>query len=257
MLVTTSYGADENVLRRGRRLAEELGGKWADRNRLSLAELRKRYAENDVLVVTAEGVSWHPGDGEPVTFHPGMSLVRIKRMRRGEPDRLIALSGASAGDRVIDCTAGLGADSLVFAYAVGPGGEVTAVEVSPVLHVLLREGLRDYKTDFRLWNDICSRVRPVCAHHLDVLRGMPDKSCDIVYFDPMFRSPIEASDGIRPLRRVADHTPVSSEAVKEAVRVARKSVVLKERRDSSEFERLGFREVNRTRSDVAYGVIRP
>jgi hypothetical protein len=72
------------------------------------------------------------------------------------------------------------------------------------------------------------------------LRSLPDKSADIVYFDPMFRIPVEESSSISPYRFIANPEPLSLEAVTEAVRVARRKVILKDHRDSPEFDRLGF-----------------
>ena len=45
------------------------------------------------------------------------------------------------------------------------------------------------------------------------------------------------------------------ESVREAVRVARKTVVMKEARSSGEFERLGFTLPERGKSKITYGVI--
>jgi 16S rRNA (guanine1516-N2)-methyltransferase len=55
---------------------------------------------------------------------------------------------------------------------------------------------------------------------------------------------------------LADPRPVSEETVREAKRVARRTIILKEHRDSKEFERLGFSEVHRSTTKLAYGVIR-
>lgn len=78
---------------------------------------------------------------------------------------------------------------------------------------------------------------------------------DIVYFDPMFREPITDSASINPLRHYANGEPLDEESVREAVRVARKTVVLKEARYSGEFERLGFSLPERGKSKITYGVI--
>jgi hypothetical protein len=84
---------------------------------------------------------------------------------------------------------------------------------------------------------------------------LPDRSVDIVYFDPMFRRPVLSSSALRPLRSQAEERPLSEAAVREAVRVARRRVVLKDHRDSGEFERLGFVRRRVSSSKVAYGVI--
>ena len=52
-------------------------------------------------------------------FHPSMGFVRLKRVLNGKPDPMLEASGMEEGDSVLDCTAGLGADALVFS---GKGG---------------------------------------------------------------------------------------------------------------------------------------
>ena len=100
------------------------------------------------------------------------------------------------------------------------------------------------------------RINVVNEDYLDYLRQQPDNSVDVVYFDPMFRKPLTASSSISPLRGVADHRPLSVEAVTEACRVARLRVVMKEASGSGEFARLGFhRLVGGKYSKVHYGVI--
>ncbi|MBQ1913638.1 MAG: protein-L-IsoD(D-D) O-methyltransferase, partial [Selenomonadaceae bacterium] len=89
----------------------------------------------------------------------------------------------------------------------------------------------------------------------DFLREQPDKSFDVVYFDPMFRHPLMESENLNPLRAVADHRPVSLEAISEAKRVARHRVVLKENSRSLEFARLGFTKMAGGQySKIRYGV---
>ena len=100
------------------------------------------------------------------------------------------------------------------------------------------------------------RISVVNEDYLDYLRQQPDNSVDVVYFDPMFRKPLTASSSISPLRGVADHRPLSEDAVVEAFRVARLRVVMKEASGSGEFARLGFHSlVGGKYSKVHYGVI--
>ncbi|MGZ4112572.1 MAG: class I SAM-dependent methyltransferase, partial [Tumebacillaceae bacterium] len=87
------------------------------------------------------------------------------------------------------------------------------------------------------------------------LRAQPDRSVDVIYFDPMFRRTVQKSDAIEPLRLLGDDSPLSLEAVEEAKRVARRCIVLKERWYSQEFERLGFRLPRKSSGSTNYGVI--
>ncbi|MNI75326.1 hypothetical protein D3C73_1314660 [compost metagenome] len=90
---------------------------------------------------------------------------------------------------------------------------------------------------------------------MDALKQMPDKSADLIYFDPMFRDPIMESSAISPLRMFANNSSLTGEVIAEAKRVARKSIVLKEKKGSGEFERLGFETVERSHTKIVYGVI--
>lgn len=64
------------------------------------------------------------------------------------------------------------------------------------------------------------------------------------------------SSGIAVLRRFAYEAQLSEAAVREACRVARRVVVLKELRGNDQFTRLGFVCDSRRNSKIAYGVIR-
>lgn len=59
-----------------------------------------------------------------------------------------------------------------------------------------------------------------------------------------------------PLRSLADPMPLSEEALREALRVSRGRVVLKETSKSTEFDRLGFQStVGGKYSKVKYGIL--
>ena len=104
-------------------------------------------------------------------------------------------------------------------------------------------------------NEALRRITLQCMDHKSWLTSQPDKSIDIVYFDPMFRQPLHDSSSMQPLRSLANREALDMESVHQAIRVARKSVVLKEHRDSEEFNRLGFERKHMNK--IAYGVIIP
>lgn len=256
MLVTTSYHPTTELAERAERIAERLGAVFAERGRTTLAKLRSMHGMSPVLVVSADGLRLDLGNGSPLFFHPSMAMIRYKRVAGGMRDPLLEISRAKRGDAVVDCTAGLASDSILFAHVVGTEGSVDAYEAEPILAFLLEEGLASYESGEPGLDAAMRRIRVHAGDHLDALRGMGDRSADIVYFDPMFRTPVHESSGISPLRSVADDRPLSKEAVAEAKRVSRGCVLLKEHRSSAEFERLGFAEVVPAGSKIAYGVIR-
>ncbi|WP_027091508.1 class I SAM-dependent methyltransferase [Cohnella thermotolerans] len=257
MIVTTTERPEPGTIERARRLAAELKCACVPRGRNTLRKLGRLRpdAADGILVVGPDTLRFVRGEEPPLFYHPSMGLIRVKRLREGGDDGLVRAADARPGDTVLDCTAGLGSDSLVLSYAVGESGRVTALEASDVLHVIVREGMRVYRSELPDVDEAMRRIEHVKTDHLRYLRSLPDRSCDIVYFDPMFTKPVMASASLRPLRAVAEDAPLSEESVAEARRVARKRIVLKEHRDSGEFERLGFERGRMTDSSVAYGVI--
>ncbi|NGZ74467.1 class I SAM-dependent methyltransferase [Saccharibacillus alkalitolerans] len=256
IIVTTGISPAEAELARARKLAEQAGSRLVPRGRTSIPQLFPKYGADAVLIVTQGKVRLFREDQPVLEYHPSMGYVRAKRLLKGEPDPMIDAARVREGDAVLDCTAGLGTDSLVFAVRVGPSGLVRSLEASPELSVLLREGLSSYEVEKPSVTEAMRRIEVVNADHLEYLRSLPDDSFDIVYFDPMFRKPVYDSSAISPLRAFADARPLSEESIREAVRVARRTVVLKEKKGSGEMERLGFVPDGRNHAKITYGVIR-
>nr|WP_150959965.1 class I SAM-dependent methyltransferase [Aneurinibacillus sp. XH2] len=255
MIVTTTYNPTDGAIARSRRIAAENGWTWVPRERQSLKQLADKYGEERIWSVSEQELNYYCGSQPPLFFHPSMALVRIKRIVRGESDSLLAAAGVREGDAVLDCTAGLASDAIVFSHAVGSSGHVTALESEGALAVLLKEGLKTYISEIPQLNEAMRRVQVVHRDHAEYLKQLADKSFDIVYFDPMFREPVQETSHLSPLREVANSASLQPSAIEEAKRVARRAVVLKELRGSREFERLGFGEVVRSSSKIAYGVI--
>jgi len=254
VIVTTAVKPSESHIAKAQQLAGELSGRYIARDKHSVQKLMEQSESGSVIVVTEKEVRlFDEGRPQPFFFHPSMAFVRVKRLMKGEQDPLLVLSRCEKGDHVIDCTAGLCGDSLVFSYGVGSQGSVTALESEPVLCALVRDGLANYYTGEEEIDQAMRRIELHCIHHLQYLQSLPDKSSDIVYFDPMFRQPIHESSSMKPLRRLANASPLSTEAVTEAIRVARKTVIMKENGFSDQFEQLGFEKISHTR--IGYGVI--
>jgi 16S rRNA (guanine1516-N2)-methyltransferase len=256
MIVTTVLEPTETVIARTVQLAEKLRCRRVPRNNVSVAKLQTIYDDLEVLVVSERELKYYHRDKPALFFHPSTALLRIKRLMKAESDVLTDISGAGEGDCILDCTAGLASDAIVFSYVVGARGQVTALESEPALALIVSEGLQRYESDYASMNEAMRRIQLVRTNHLDYIRALPDRSVDIVYFDPMFRSPVEESSSISPLREIANAHPLNLVSIEEARRIARKTVVMKEHRDSGEFARLGFAKKSRSHSNIAYGVIR-
>lgn len=255
LIVTTSYDPSPELLVKAEQAASRFHARLAGRGRQSVAQLMAKHHTDRLLLVAREGIQLIRGDESPLFFHPSMAAIRLKRLSKGEADPMLQAARVQPGDSVLDCTAGLASDSIVFAYGVGPAGSVTALESEPVIAYLVSEGLAAYDTGDDAFNAALRRIRLLHADHMAYLKRLPDDSVDVVYFDPMFRQAIADSSSISPLRELANDNPLSPESVAEAKRVARKTVVLKELKRSEEFERLGFTEILSSSRKLAYGVI--
>ncbi|WCM59230.1 class I SAM-dependent methyltransferase [Paenibacillus polymyxa] len=255
LLVTTGDSPSAEVMERAKLLAAELGVLYAPRRGISVAKLIAAHKVCKALVLVQGGVRLISPEQSPMVFHPSMGFIRAKRVLKGEPDPMLTAARIVPGDTVLDCTAGLGTDSLLFSIGTGSSGQVTAVESSFPVYALIKDGMRHYRSGNAEVDQAFSNIDVRFGHHLDYLRSLPDRSIDIIYFDPMFRDPLLDSSAIGPLRGLANPDALSEESIIHAKRIARKTIVLKEKRGSGEFARLGFRVEQRGTTKTVYGVI--
>ncbi len=133
---------------------------------------------------------------------------------------------------VVDATAGLGRDAFLLAAL---GCSVIAVERSPVLGALIRDGLeRAANSGDASLATVVERIKLVIQDAREVLAGMSEAAApDVVYIDPMYpptRKSALAKKEMRALRRIVGDDPDAGELLEIARRVARKRVVVKRRR---------------------------
>lgn len=254
MVVSTPYRTSAGLNIEAITFSQRLNALFIPRGDKSITRLMQEgeepvfiYGEQDIKV-------YRNGWKEPFFFHPNFSKVRIKRLLNGDNDRMTEVCNLSPGDSFLDGTLGLGADAIVASHVVGPTGRVVGVEAEKWVYEVVSDGLKRRKDDFLPLLEAMHRVEVVHADILSYLQQCDDCSFDVVYFDPMFRKTVEQSSGISVLRHLSDDRPLSPLVVKEACRVARKSVVLKDRKESSEFQRLGFRTFP-VGNRIMYGVI--
>ena len=254
-IVTTGRKAKNDAENLAVEIAEKLGIKFVQRESFSTDALKKIYDAENVLIAKQNSLNLLTENGE-LFFHPNTAHLRIKNLRQGLGDRLINATKISAGMKILDCTLGLGSDAVVESFVVGETGKVVALEINPVLAEIVRFGLKNFSADSPYILQAMRRIEVVTADYLDYLKTAEEKSFDAVYFDPMFRHALTKSSGINPLRPVADNRPLSVEAVREACRVAKNFVVMKENSRSEEFDRLGFKIADGGKySSISFGVI--
>lgn len=253
MIITTSYRANEQTVQTAKNVSRYFHSKLLKRNKKSVQQIIQEENE-EVLVIGNERFELYPIKGEKFFFHPGSSLFRAKRWLRGEEDPFLKATELKLGDSLLDCTLGLGSDAIIASLAVGKEGAVIGLEKSPILAFLVKTGLTTWGTNSPDVNEAMRRVQAKEADHLEYLRHLPDEAFDVVYFDPMFGQPIEQSEGIAPLRLFAEHQ-FHSESVFEAVRVAKRSVVLKDHWKSPRFNQFGYNVYKRKSSLFHFGII--
>ncbi|MEN6349246.1 MAG: class I SAM-dependent methyltransferase [Syntrophomonas sp.] len=234
----------------------ESGIEFVPRQRKSLEALAAEHSARGVIVWLIEGPVLNIINEEKFFFHPSMAKNRIASFRKfGTVDPLIKACDLKENDSFLDCTLGLGADSIVASY-FSRGGRVVGLESSFIIAWVVKWGMKLYCSQMDWLNTAIKGIEVVAADHSSYLKELDDNSFDIVYFDPMFRQPLLKSQAIAPLRLMADHRELRKESIIEACRVARKKVVVKEMVSSPEFERLGLRLAPHSpHNKIAFGVI--
>ena len=254
-IVTTTRKPDAATENFAEKISLKLGEQFVRREDFSFDALKKIYGAENILLVKKNSLGVVTAEGE-LFFHPNTAHLRIKNLRGGDGDRLIDALKISGGSKVLDCTLGLGSDAIVESFIVGDSGKVVALEVNPLIAEVVRHGLKNFSEDSPHILQAMRRVEVVCVDCENFLKTCAENSFDAVYFDPMFRRPIKKSSGLNPIRPLADARPLTEEIIREACRVAKFRVVMKEHSGSAEFARLGFKILDGGKySSVAFGVI--
>lgn len=129
---------------------------------------------------------------------------------------------------VIDATAGFGADAAMLALI---GYTVIAIERSPILSVLLRDGLSRAKKNKELRTALDGRLVLIEGNSLVSLQTTP--RVDVVYLDPMFPPKRKKSalpqGSIQTLQSIVGYDPPdkTNTLFEQAMQTATKRVVVK------------------------------
>lgn len=130
---------------------------------------------------------------------------------------------------IVDATAGLAQDALRLALM---GFQVTAIERSPVVAALARDGLRRFEAGRGIRLD--ARLTLRVGDALTLLAQLPRP--DAVYLDPMFPAKRKRSAAVRKemrvLRDLVGEDPDAAELLSVARAVARERVVVKRADDA-------------------------
>lgn len=255
MFVTTAGRTNESMTAKARAVALELDVDFIPRRKRSVSGIQE-IVKDDCLVVGKERLELFPlGAEDPFFFHPNSAMFRIKRVMKGESDPLIDAAKLQEGMSFLDCSLGLGSDSIVASFVVGESGSVTGIEARQELAYLVKTGLKAWDSGYEAINKSMDKITVMQGYSLEFLKLQEDKSVDCVYFDPMFDESILESDGIRGLTHFAVYDGLTQEVIDHAKRVARKRVVLKDHFRSGRFDEFGFNVYRRKTAKFHFGVI--
>lgn len=251
-IVTTAYRPNQKTDMLAEKVAMDLTIPFVLRRKRSIEKIQTDE-QADVLVAAKERLEFYPMDKtEPFFFHPNSAAFRTKRPLDQDP--LIEVSGLAEGDIFLDCTLGMASDAIVASQIVGSRGQVIGCEAHPSIAYVVSTGLREYEKMPYL-SEAMKRIQVVAGNAVEYLKTLEDKSVDVVYMDPMFTEIIAESSNFLPLRGTASASQLTEEWVEQAMRTARKSVVLKAHFRSADFERYGFTRRIRPNTKFHYGVI--
>lgn len=255
-IITTAGRPDEESLKLAEFASRELQATIIPRQKRSVRKLAEIYDANVIVAGKNRFEYYAKGAEAPFFFHPNSAAFRLKRVARGEDEPLLTACALQNGDTFLDCTLGIGSDSLLAAFAVGESGKVTGLEVDKNVAFIVKNGMQTYDTT-ELPLTACMRdIEVIHATALEFLKRQQDDSFDVVYMDPMFEQLIEESTNFEALRHAGSHISLSAEWVAEAKRVAKKRVVLKAHFQSQWFEQYGFKRDLRLTAKFHYGVFK-
>lgn len=249
-IITTSRKPGGDIEARAMCIGRQYALPYLPRGNQSLDALIQQHST--VLLLSSERLSCHTQAGE-FFLHPNMAAVRIKLLRQGKEDIMLRAMDLRPGDSVLDCTAGLCADSLVAKYRGGEGGRVVALERSLPVYIVAKHGLENYSGPER-FQELAAGIELVHADFQGYLAALPEKSFDVVYFDPMFDSPVLKASALLSLRPLAWHQPLVKTDIDLAARVARHRVVVKQR-SFYDFSQLGLELASGQNRNIAYGYL--
>jgi 16S rRNA (guanine1516-N2)-methyltransferase len=254
-IVTTAGRPDEQSQKLANYASEALNANIIPRNKRSVKKMAEQYDANVIVAGKNRFEYYVKGAESPFFFHPNSAAFRLKRVARGEEEPFLNACDLQKGDSFLDCTLGIGADSLLAAYTVGKEGKVVGLEADPNVAFIVKVGMQTYDTSELPLTSCMRDIEVIQATAVDFLKSQPDNCFDVIYMDPMFEEIIEESTNFVALRTAGSHITLSAEWVKEAVRVAKKRVVLKAHFKSNWFEQYGFERDVRLTSKFHYGVL--
>lgn len=225
-IVTTTRDNQDELKFTAERWARALQVPQVIRENWNLEKLKKEYEVDAILLASRSGPKVYC-KGHKFFYHPNMAKLRLERLKNGEPDYMVRAMQLQPGMKVLDCTLGLAADAAIAAYVVGETGRVVGLEGSELLHFVVQHGLKDYEAKDP---DLTKALRKIVAVRADAATYLATRTEEfgVIYFDPMFETPVKESSCMEPLRDLAYQAKLTPEVIKLALQRAPR-VVVKER----------------------------
>ena len=219
------------------------GGFFVERNEHSFERMIAEFNPTSI-VIFEEGypILYDPNQlDSPLHFHLNIGALRLQKVCNKENDRFLEVSGIEEGMRVLDGTLGLGTDALLAAWAVGATGKIVALEGSKAIFSIvdfslgmIRHGGEEFLAE------LAHRIEIKQLEFTEYSQTQEANVFDVVYLDPMFDKPRGKSIGIQPLRLWAFDQLLTSETAREAFRLCKRRVVMKEAKGSHWWDELAM-----------------
>ena len=262
-ILTTAQKSNEAIQEEAKALASSMHMTYIKRGKISIPALFSKYQCEYIVVLAGSGLTIHFPENQQHTFHLSMAQLRILRLQRGEGDHLVnaiqtILNANEISDKekfsFLDCTIGLGSDSIVVSYAFSQA-QIKGLEGSFPIWLATSYGLAHYSHNVKSVTDALRRIEVSYDTFENYLPNLPDGSIDIIYFDPMFEVPVEDSPQFKPLRGHTMESHIDDKIMEEAMRAASCGVIIKERPFSSVFQKYPpHKWVGGRYSRIGYGV---
>ena len=262
-ILTTAQKSNKAIQEEAKVLASSMHMTYIKRGKLSIPALFDAHLCDYIAVLSGNGLTIHFRNNQQHSFHLSMAQLRILRLQRGEGDHLINAvqtilnANHPLGKEefsFLDCTIGLGSDSIVVSYAF-PQAKIKGLEGSLPIWLATSYGLAHYSHNVKSVTDALRRIEVSHDTFETYVPNLPDDSIDIIYFDPMFEVPVEESPQFKPLRGHTMESHIDDKIMEEAMRVASCGVIIKERPFSSVFQKYPpHKWVGGKYSRIGYGV---
>lgn len=255
--IVTEGRTGGELVAQAQKWAEQLDAVYMPRSHSkSLDVILEEQNLEAILIATRQGPRLYSRAGE-FSYHPGMAVLRLQQLKRGERDHFVSALALEPGMSVLDGTLGLASDAAIASYIVGEQGVVVGTEASLLLHFVVSRGLQTYEAEDDDLTGALRRIKAIqCGAEEYLHQCAEEHRCfDVIYFDPMFRRPVQGSVSMDALRPLAYEHPLSSTAIRLALELAPR-VVIKERNEYV-LREYGCQEfVGGKYSKIKFGIIR-